>query len=1173
MRKSYKKHKKRFNWLWLIIGIPVFFGVLIALLAAMDIACDLVASEARDAVKNYLQADLKFDQVSGNPLRGYSIRGANIKKDGAEMLKAELVEAKVNFMSLLSSPRLSLLSIGGVDVNLDKLAEELSKLPSQPSDGPFQVPIDELKIVQSVLTSKWGVTEIENVSLGFDQYTVTANVKANVNALPVAGIVAAEINGNKVTLKNVALNVGKGSVKASGQLSDALNLEGILEGMDVTELVSLWPDLSPGDYVGEVGMSFKAEGTWEDPSFTATANFKGARVAGWPVESFEGMVNYKELRLSLDKITANAFGIPIAGNLAMAFRNDVPTVFVKLSGGAADLAALSSLGGADGISGNISDFSIDINGATNALHGTIALHAPSVGAWGVKGTDIALQVKLTGGDQATVNGKAHFEGAASYLSGSVSDILTAPKLNVTLKTVDLNLASLKPFIPDADKMELKGNVTAEVHVAGSTSNPSLDGTISSKSLSATGYTVDNLALGFTYAGGNFTLKESSASWTGLPIKASGTVKNVTGAKPALDVNASLSLTPAALAKFVPDIVQYKLKGTVQVGVHASGAMPDPKLDLVISSQELAVMDMINAKNIKATTALTGDLANLDNMDLEVGAESVSASGLGFQNVNVVVKKAGDTINLVTAKASSGQGSISGSGKLTIPKSGAGDINISVEMAQLNLSDLSKTGNLGVALAGTFSGKLALTGKADSPNVAFQGSAPKFSAEGYGMDNLTVELSGNMDDLKLDNLSAQIGAGKLSATGSFKPSEGKGQIEFTGSGLDLAKLTESVPDVKGQIAGTLSAKFSASLSGAEASGQGSASIPSLVIYGMKLSDVAIPLSLSGSSLKYGHGTAKLNGGSLELDGDFNTQTFKYSGKLNASGVDVNALVHDLVPDIKGKITGKGELALTFNGTIDPKFTLGGTGTAKVGTGGLSGFSWLDIISKLHGTDSVHYAEVTAPFKLETTRIIFQKGSKATAPGNDPLYKYAQIEGPITYAGGFNLTGDGSVNFLLINIITGGALGAAGAIAGGNIGEFASGKGLEAVLSQAIGKGAAAGKQSDFREVSFKVGGNIDDPSFSIVKVGQPSAEHAETSEGDAQKQPQSIQEAVKDKVLDSIGIPGVKKEEASSASGAGSTSGAQGKQATPAPAKEAPKKPGDVVKEEAGKAIKNIFNKK
>ncbi|MCL2683930.1 MAG: hypothetical protein FWE55_01675, partial [Synergistaceae bacterium] len=964
----------------------------------------------------------------------------------------------------------------------------------------------------------------------------------------VAGTLTAEI-GAETVLKNADLKLGSGVVKASGRMSETLDVQGTVEGVDLKELLNLWPALRSGS-AGTVRASFRVTGTPADPVLAATAAFKGTRLAGWPVESFDGMVNYREKRFSLDKVTANAFGIPLDGNVAIAFREAVPTVFVQFTGGAVDLAALGGLGGFKGVTGSVSGFSAEIKGPVNALSGIISMHAPSIGASGVEGTDVALQIKLAEGNRATVEGHMRFQGAASYVTGVISDPFSGPKMDLTLKTVDLNVAGLKPIIPNAGKMDLGGTVTAEVQIKGAILDPSLGGTIRSESLTVSGYTAENLALGFSYARGEFILNEGSASWSGLPIKASGTIKNVLAAKPVLDFKASLSVNPGTLAKFVPDVAQYKLAGTVQVGIQATGALPEPRIDLVVASEELTAMDMINTKNIRATTALAGDIRKMDNMDLNVTASSVSVSGLGFRNFNARITKAGNTINLVSANASSGQGTLAGAGKITMPENGTGDININVDLTQLDLGDLSKTGGFPVDLAGAFSGKLTVTGKMNEPQITFQGGAPKIYVAGYGMENVSIGLGGNTAVLQLNNLSAQIGAGKLSGSGTLRPSNGTGQVDFTGSELDLAKLTESVPDLAGQVSGTLSARFSTALSGKGISGQGNAYSSSIIFFGMRLTDVSLPLATDGVSFKFGQGTANLNGGTLSLNGGVDTRTLKYSGRLNASGVDVNALVHDLIPDLAGNVTGDGTMDLVFSGSIDPKFTLGGTGHARIGTGGISGFRWLDLVSRLYGVNSARYTEVTAPFTLETTRLILQEGSRAVAPENDPLYRFVQARGPVTYAGDLNLTGDGNVNFQLINAAAGGVLGAAGAFSGSTLT-------LDELLKQAAG-GATAGRQADFRDVSFKVGGNTEKPSFRVEKVGPSNLPAATPDRSDSEKQQQSVQDTITDRILEGIGIPAP-------------TETSETRQATP-DTDQPRKKPEDIVRDEAENLMRNILRR-
>ena len=856
--------------LWAFVIIIMLSGIILMMFAKLDMGCELVAREVRNAAVTYLQADLRLSNVTGNPLRGYMILGTNLTRDNAEMLKADFVFARINIMSLLSSPRLSLLSIGGVNMDLDKFIGEFDNLPSQPSDRPFEMPVDELRLVQSRFVSKWGEVGVEDIGLRFSDNTITARLKGHVNAIAVSGTLAAEIRGTQSALRNANLRIGKGVVKASGQLSEILDLQGTIEGIDLAELSLLLPAADPKDFAGTVNMSFKATGTLMDPVFSATTGFVGTRLAGLPVESFNGAVNYRQMRFSLDQATARVLGIPLTGNVAMAFRETVPTVFVQLNGGAADLGLLAGLGGVTGITGSISNFSAEIKGSADALSGIISLNAPSIGASGVTCTDAALQIRLSGGNEASISGRMNFQGAPSSVTGTASELLSGPKLDLIFNTADLNVAGLTPLIPEAEKFDPRGYVTAAIRIRGAMSDPSLDGTLRSESFSASGYTADNISMEFSYAQGIFALRDGSAYLSGLPVRASG---------------------------------------------------------------------------------------------------------------------------------------------------------------------------------------------------------------------------------------------------NFRPSNGAGQFDVMISGLDLAKLTESIPELAGQVGGILSVRVNAALSADGISGQGNASAPSVRIFGLRLADASVPIALDGVNFRFGQGSASLNGGTLSFDGNVNTQTMQYSGRLSASGVDVNALIHDLIPDLDGNITGRGTMDMSFSGASAPEFALEGTGRAIVGSGGVSGFKWLDLASRLYGADSIRYTEITAPFRLETNRLILLNGSAALAPEGDPLYRYVYAEGPITYAGDLNLTGEGNVNFQLFNAAAGGVMGAVGAVAGGNISDIFSGRGLEDILKQTLDGGSAGSRQTDFREVSFRIDGNAEKPSFSIVRAGPPNLVTLPGA-----PEPQNQQQNIGNVITDIIGIP-------------------------------------------------------
>ena len=88
--------------LWILVGIVMFSGIFLLLFAKLDIGSDLVVREVQNAAITYLQADLKFGEVTGNPLRGYMILGTSLTKNNTEMLKADFVFARINLISLLN---------------------------------------------------------------------------------------------------------------------------------------------------------------------------------------------------------------------------------------------------------------------------------------------------------------------------------------------------------------------------------------------------------------------------------------------------------------------------------------------------------------------------------------------------------------------------------------------------------------------------------------------------------------------------------------------------------------------------------------------------------------------------------------------------------------------------------------------------------------------------------------------------------------------------------------------------------------------------------------------------------------------------------------------------------------------------------------------------------------
>jgi hypothetical protein len=329
---------------------------------------------------------------------------------------------------------------------------------------------------------------------------------------------------------------------------------------------------------------------------------------------------------------------------------------------------------------------------------------------------------------------------------------------------------------------------------------------------------------------------------------------------------------------------------------------------------------------------------------------------------------------------------------------------------------------------------------------------------------------------------------------------KADITVSGTGLDLAALSDGVPDMKGMASGKFDLKFNVkSGSGQALTGTGSLRSDAASLFGIKLSNAVLPLSLAGGILKSEGGTLAFYGGKVANTFSLDLGTMKFSDSLEATGVDVNALAQDAAGGLNGKIAGKGNLSLKLSGAASP-LSYSGSGQFTMGEGAITGFSWLGLVTKLYGVDGIRYTKVTAPLRIETNRLILAKGASAVPPQNDPIYHSARLaeDGSVTFDKKLYFVADLNVNFQLINALAGGAAGGVEALLKGGV--RLDVKQLGSVLEGALTGGREQGKDADFRDATIKVTGTSEKPALAVVKVG------ASSKQQDTQQNPHPGEEA-------------------------------------------------------------------
>ena len=1092
LNKKHETPRKKRLLPKIFIGLLLVIAVLGGILSFADIGGDTILGLAEDYIRDNYKLELTAEKITGNPVKGYTLENFTIRNDkGEEILSAGYLFGRVNFSALTAGNiRLAELALGGLNTNIEQLMDTAQKLnltagakfimnnhvlfclatPAYADDinttAP-DIPLDKFTLKDSHITSQYGTVDINDITADLRDFTIALD--AAVNGIPLKGTVDLDESSGLTAIDSSALTFGSGKITATGGLINGnLDVHATIDGLDLKEITALYPEvLTPRDYDGTVNINAEISGNTDSPKLTGMLDYKGKRLAGYPVEMFSANMSYANYRAGLSNIQANLLSIPVQGEIGAAHRpGENISILVKLDGREASLEGLDKVFDVPelrGLTGKVDAFSANISGHLDELSGLVNFSAPRIAYDGRALTNIRAQLKMLKSDKAQVDGKFMFEGAQGYLSGTVSSVLLHQKLDISAKLVDLDVKRVQNMIPDASDYKLAGKITASVNVKGGIDDPVVSGALNSPEFSGFDQKITKPAINFTYDKKTLTLTKAEGTLNGMPINIGGTVSPLPSANPNVNINATITLTPSALKAYVPDIDQYKIKGSINAGIKVQGSANNPSINLLASSKNIQAMDMLTARDMELTTALDGDLAKLDKIDINASAKSVTVQGVTVTDIGAKLNKDGDKITLSSLGAKSGSGSLTGSGSATV--SGKEPLNFSFVFKNLAVGVLASYS--GVDMKGSLSGALRVSGQNTNPSVSFTANIPKLTAQGFTFTNMAADISGSLAGLKLNTLRAEVEGAELSASGTVQVTPSvKANVSVNGKNIKLEKLLKDNPDLKDNISGTVNLTFNVSGTDKGITGKGSATSPALNLYGLKLSNVNLPLSytLSNNTFASTGGTAKLYGGTLKNSLTFNIGKMTFTDNIDASGVNVNTLIQDVSGGIGGKITGTGKLTMKVNGAVKDKVTYSGSGNFSMGAGAITGFKWVDLATRLYGSKGISYANVSAPLVLQTGKLIIKSGSIVNANKNDKLYKYAKLtqDGAVNFSGReatIYFVTEENVNYQLVSVLQ-------GSISGG----------LQSLVSGMKNAGI------DYRTVGLKITGKAASPSYSLLNVG-------------------------------------------------------------------------------------------
>ena len=482
--------------------------------------------------------------------------------------------------------------------------------------------------------------------------------------------------------------------------------------------------------------------------------------------------------------------------------------------------------------------------------------------------------------------------------------------------------------------------------------------------------------------GKFTFEDASGYLSGNVASILTTpIMNLTAKIADLDIK--------RIESMIPDAPQYKLDGKITASVTVKGAASSPSVEGEINSPEFSgwgqkiTKPAVNFSFSEKTLTLRRTEGTINGMPISLtGKISDIPSPNPKLDINATMTMTTSALKAYVPDIESYdlKGTINAGLKI------GGDmdnpsVSLIAESPILQAMDIITANDLELTTA--MDVDLSDIGK--NERITVNVSAKSITAGGVTLTGANANISKNGDAIILGGLSARSGEGTVTGAGTASFS-GKSPLDFSFrfTDLDLAELTSSSSsDVSGKLSGTLKIAGHSK----DITGNGAITSPLLTAFGLKFSDVNLPLAYSGNSLISNGGTAKLYGGNVKNALTFSTDTMNFSDDIEASGVDMNSLIQDVSGGLEGKISGTGKLTLSVTGT-SKDYT--GNGNFSMGQGAVTGF-------KISG--DIKFADVNAPLTLQNGKLAVKSGAIANAMKDDTLYRRAELvnDGIIDFSG--------------------------------------------------------------------------------------------------------------------------------------------------------------------------------
>lgn len=674
-------------------------------------------------------------------------------------------------------------------------------------------------------------------------------------------------------------------------------------------------------------------------------------------------------------------------------------------------------------------------------------------------SDIRLSASYSMKDKkvSLLKSSAEWNGARITASGAASFAASADKpLNFSGTFRNVEAERFYQLLPVLKTLEVEGTASGRWSLGGSPKSPLVKAEVNAGKGRFRDLQLEKLGLGVAYSGSTLRLDP-------INVRAGG-------GQGALACEVTL---PAKRADGTQGSASWKLGGEVS------------RVDFSIINGLLKAGEDIGGEVSGTVTAGAAAGGGLD-WGFDFTGSNVHWREFKVQKIDGLIEGNPREILIKKADGIFLNGTTTGKGRIEMPKEGepfaGAKLELEASVKKLNVYELLRR-HLPVvrSVQGLIETEIKVSGTVGDPKFAGSGRVAPFRYRGFLLPIVEVEYRGSLKEIVISDAHALLRNGTFKAYGHFYEDEEKdwrGKFNIRGDKIDMrqfgAYLPESFRSRFGGVA-DFSMKGAGKLS--ELTGTGIFSAPKLRIMGIRFEDVKAPFFVSQNYMMIEDLNAATNGGKLTGGVGFDLKNNEWGGNLTVMGTDVQALVKQAAPKLKGTVTGRGDLKIRGGGEMGRGSTIKAGGALYLHSGEITSFDVIETAKKFTGGKPLRFETVQATFTYDGGDLNILPGSQATAPKNDPLYRYVMLDGYVSHKDEVRLFAMGKVNIRALNSLIGAFQGLVAAGVDFTAGQLDKGEVLQSVLGGVLSGFA----KNEFRFVTMNIGGTVKDPSFYNVKV--------------------------------------------------------------------------------------------